>query len=661
MSVLDQYRQILGQLPNYEPRPSQERMVEGVSQAMETNRSLIIEAGTGSGKSFGYLVPILLQTRRPVVISTGTIALQEQLLNKDIPFLSKTLGRALTVRLVKGRGNYLCIQKLLEAEREWGRDPAMILHINAIKAELEQNWDGDWASLDWSIPREFWDEVKSDSEDCLGRRCQFWDRNPFRLAREDLERADIIIANHALYCQDLIAGRSLLPPHDFVVFDEAHSLKGYALNGFTTRLGKYATTRLLSKLRRRLTPVPDEFIFRIRETEAQLLRWLFNAGGEYKTSFRLRADEDFLDMVHIHQDILSELLLWVQGIDVKQLSIVETELDADRATVQRNKLIDQLNDMVGRWEHFLERDESFGKGQRVNWAELDRKHLYFELRSTPLNVADVLKSTCWDQKTAVLTSATLSVNNRLDFYRQELGLPVEQADELVLPSPFNFPRQCLLYLPSDNPDAPDDPNDPRFVPAMAEDVVRLLEKSSGRAFVLFTSFGNMRAVADLVIPRLPFACRVQGEMPRNRLIEWFKTTTGSVLFATSTFWEGIDVPGDALSCVIIDKIPFTAPDDPIHQATVELLKRQGRRWFEDYALPQAVIRIKQGFGRLIRTQTDRGVVAILDPRLRTRGYGRQIINSLPPVQVIHRLDDLPEDFFPAVDAEALRWSRFLAG
>jgi len=644
MQILDTYFEILKQLNRYERREAQERMVSQVAKSFADKESLVIEAGTGSGKSFGYLIPALFEKirhgdskQKPVVISTATIALQEQLMEKDIPFLAKAAGmEKLEVRLVKGRGNYLCIQKLTELERQIKPHSSEMLHINYLKGELSRGWDGDLANLELSIPQELWKEVRSDSEDCLGRRCRFYDQNPYRKAREDLDQADILIANHALYLQDLSASQSLLPPHETVVFDEAHQLKHWALSAFTIRIGKFATQKLLQKIHRRLQPLPEHFHHLIADSEAAIFEWLFRSENSV---FRLYPDELFLHLIKKHIQVLQDLEQWLAGMDVKQLSIIrpdliESDLDLDKARVQREKLKQQLQGLIARWEFFLEEDP-FLK-HRVNWVEVDRERLYYELKSTPLNIAEMMGTQLWQQKTAVLTSATLAVNHKLDFVRKDLGIG-EEANDLVLPSPFRYEDQCVLYLPTSLPD----PNSDQYNIAITEEIADILHVSQGRAFVLFTSNSAMHRVSHALIPRLPFPCKVQGDMPRNRLIEWFKETPNSVIFATATFWEGIDVPGDSLSCVIMDKIPFSPPNDPVNQAVVDYIKARGEDWFGQYVLPQAVIKLKQGFGRLIRAGDDKGLVAILDPRIRQKGYGKIIQRSLPAVQTVYRLDDVP--------------------
>jgi ATP-dependent DNA helicase DinG len=653
-TLKQRYHDILATLPSVEPRPSQEAMVLQVGSAIAHGQSLVIEAGTGSGKSFGYLIPLLLEATKPVVVSTGTIALQEQLLAKDVPFLLKATGlNDLSVSLVKGRGNYLCIQKLRELERDITPGAPERRTTEALNRELELGWDGDQASLDWGIPHAIWEEVQSNSEDCLGRRCIFYQDNPYKKARDKVAKADLIIANHALYLNDRFAGQALLPDHSVVVFDEAHTLKSYALNALTARIGKFATTKLLRKIQRRLEPIPEPFIQGITEAEAMMMRWLMRME---RPSFRLIPDAEFFAIVQRTIDTLTQLLAWLNSLDIHQLQLVTTDLDADRATVQRGKLLGQLQALVGSWEFFLEPDPF--KVMRVNWAEIDTQRLYYELKSTPLNLDDMLRNGLWTEVNAILTSATLSTgpdtddgsgqllvknSDHLTYFMQDIGL--DGAEGVVLPSPFNYAKQCALYLPQGMPE----PNDIDYNRMCAEEIEALLCLSQGRAFVLFTSIGNMRKVATALMPQLPYPCKIQGDLPRNRLIDWFKATPNSVLFATATFWEGIDIPGESLSLVIIDKIPFVSPEDPVHQATVDYLKAKGKDWFNQYALPMAIIKLKQGFGRLIRSKQDTGVVAILDPRMQTKGYGRKIRQSLPSVPVLHTLSQVAQQFSPMLN------------
>ncbi|MDX2084741.1 MAG: helicase C-terminal domain-containing protein [Candidatus Melainabacteria bacterium] len=674
--ILPLYRAALGQLPQYEPRPVQETMVDRVWQALQKEHTLIVEAGTGAGKSFGYLIPLMLSGKRPVVVSTGTIALQEQLLQKDVPFLQAALkahgAHRLKVQLAKGRRNYICLQRLQESLAQLTGESFSRQHLEQIAEAWNNGWDGDYANLPLAIPRAVWAEVASTAEDCLGRACSFYDDNPFFGLREALAKADLIITNHALYLQDVMSGGGILPAHDWVVFDEAHGLKDAAVNAFTARITKSATIRLIHKVNRRLVPVPETLMGRIHQSEATLLHRLFQIGRSAVSSgrhnFRLQPDADFLEAVETQHHILRELCQWVAQIDVRQMQLFESDLDADRASVRQNRLIEQLENLTTAWEYFLQDDPTGIGHDRVNWANLRPETMDFELLSTPLTVAPLLAEKIWSQKTAVLASATLAVHRRLDYVQQELGLthppnaaeatkafdtePLADAETLpkappqtlVLESPFAFERQCYLYLPPLG-HLPADPNQAEFLPALAEEMLRILNVTSGRSLVLFSSVEAMRRVSDELRFRMPFPSRVQGDLPRGQLIDWFRQTAGAVLFATATFREGIDIPGDVLSGVIIDRIPFAPPDDPVHQATVERLKAKGGSWFDGYALPKAIIPLKQGVGRLIRTKSDRGLVSILDPRMRTKGYGRVILRSLPKATVIDSLESIPAQFF----------------
>ena len=641
-SVLEAYQTITKTIPGMEDRPMQQAMVLQVDHALTQRETCVIEAGTGAGKSFGYLLPALLSDARPVVISTGTIALQEQLLHKDIPTLSKAAGlNQLNVQLVKGRGNYLCIQKLSELEASVRPNNATHLSIQMLKQALETGWDGDQATLDWNLDSGIWQDVASDGEDCLGAKCPFHREQPYGHARKGLEKADILIVNHALYLQDVFMGNTLLPPHEVVIFDEAHQLKPFAMNALTARIGKYATTKLIRKIHRRLMSIPETFQHQIAQCEAELLEWLFRFG---KPVFQLPPDDTFLEIAGLMTTILQELQVWVSSIDIKQLPIVTNDLDADKATTQRDKLVHQLDYLLTRWELFLPGTEVSEAFEQVHWAEVDKDRIYFELKATPLTVSNMLAEKLWSEKTAILTSATLTTDaiksrGRFNYLQESLGLP-EAVITQVYPSPFDYQRSSVLYLPDELPD----PNDIEYAEYATKAIDEILAVSQGRAFVLLTSYQNLRRFSEVLIPQLPYPCKVQGDLPRNRLVEWFKTTPNSVLFATSTFWEGIDVPGEALSCVIMDKIPFLPPDDPVNAATIEHYKATGKDWFSDYMLPQAILRLKQGFGRLIRRQSDRGIVAILDPRIRRRGYGKMILRSLPQVPVLSRIESLKNHF-----------------
>ncbi len=628
-----------------ERRPSQEKMLVSIAEALSSRESIVIEAGTGSGKSFAYLIPAIIHQRDiqgglnaddgPIVISTGTIALQEQLVHKDIPFLLQALGleETMKARLVKGRSNYLCIQKMDEWSTQVNTHPKQKLFQNVLVSALADGWDGDQANLDFALPKDIWEEMASETDDCLGSKCQYFRENPYRLAREHLDKASLIITNHALYLQDLVSGHSLLPPHHTVIFDEAHHLKRAALQALTVRIGKLTTSKLLQKIQRHVQAIPEDLMTPLIHTQAGLLEWVFrhNTGGGQKTS-RFYPDSYWMNHIDKFQSYLSSMLDWLSGIDVAQIPLFESDLDRDRATVRKAKYLQQLDELILRWGYFTDTEPH---SPRVNWMEVDSSRLHFELKSTPLDVATHLHDLLWQQKQAIFTSATLAVNRSNQYFIQDLGLPKE-TQSLILASPFQYDEQCVYYIPSNMPE----PSHPDYTTALIVEAERLLRLNQGSSFVLSTSYDTMNQMAEALIPKLPFECRVQGELPRHRLLEWFKTTPNSILFATATFWEGIDVPGSQLSCVIIDKLPFSHPDDPVNQALIDRVKASGGDWFNNLVLPQAIIRLKQGVGRLIRRKDDHGIVALLDPRIHSKGYGRKILSSLPPAPVITQWDGL---------------------
>lgn len=624
---LDRFKEVVQQLPMYEPRPGQLQMAETIHQAFTEKRHAVIEAGTGSGKSFGYLIP-LLEGEGPYVVSTGTIALQEQLLKKDIPFLQKATGNQFKVALAKGRGNYLCKQKFWEVDRRLPMNDPLRAEFDQMSDHLQDNeWDGDVAALPWVPSQRLWEEVASDADDCLGAKCEFYEVSPQRQARVRQAHADLIIANHSLYFADLAAAGGILPSHQAVVFDEAHHVPTAATRAFSASIGRYAIAKLLQKIRRRLGAIPDEISFSLVGHESRLFDWVFKSE---RLQYRLYPDAVFIEILDGILEDLRLLRSWLERDSSLGGGMLDAEI-AKKAPLHRPRLINQLEGLMARWEFFgMQADATLA--ERVNWVELDRNRGYFELKSAPLDVSKDLHELLWSQRPTVCASATLGVGGDFSFFKQKVG--IEEALDLELPSPFDYQRQATLYVPRYLPE----PNAPEFALHAREAIKDILRATQGRAFVLFTSYRAMNAAFNVLFEILPFPVKKQGELPRSQLIEWFKTTPNAVLFATSSFWEGVDVPGDALSCVIIDRLPFSVPDDPVVQAHVERLKLQGRDWFREYTLPEAIIRLKQGFGRLIRTATDRGLVAILDNRLYTKNYGHTILTALPDCPRVRDLD-----------------------
>jgi ATP-dependent DNA helicase DinG len=628
--------EIVSQLPGYEVRPQQMAMARTISRAIQEKRHALIEAGTGSGKSFGYLVPII-ESGKKAVIATGTIALQEQLLHKDIPFLAQAYGREIKAALAKGRSNYICLRKLDEAHQTVPPGDSERQQVEELIRLSHGNWQGDRAELEFNVDFRLWyDLLASDPEDCLGPRCPNFMHTPHRIARQACEQAQIIVANHALYMADLAMGGGLLPQHDVVVFDEAHHLDRAAVSALTLQVSRWMANKLLQRAGRRFRDLPPRLIEAVTEAEDQVRDLLFERPkGQYRFEPEPRFEERAMEM----SAALTALAKWLATVDAGQMTLYqrEPEVAKERAEVLRDQMRSVAEVQAQRWEHFatLGRDP-----ERANWMVIDSRKDFYELNSAPLQVADSLDRLLWSKKTCILTSATLAVDERFDFIKGELGLPAETLDA-VLGSPFDFPNQALLYVPTRLPA----PNDARFSAAAAEEIDRILRMTEGRAFVLCTSYRSLRELSAALIPRLPYPCKTQEDLPRARLVEWFKSTPNAVLFATATFWEGVDIPGDALSCVIIDKLPFSSPDEPVVQARTDRMKARGEDWFGGFVLPRAVLLLKQGFGRLIRTKTDRGIVAILDRRIATMRYGETVLRSLPPAR---RLPALAESLEAAL-------------
>lgn len=632
MSIKDTFDSVVKQLINYEPRPQQITMAEKIMTSFDKKESLIVEAGTGAGKSFGYLIPAATSNLK-VVISTGTIALQEQLLNKDVPFIVDHCNPNLKYTLAKGRGNYLCPMKFFEMIKTVPPNTKEGKLMIKLENKLNKGWNGDQAELDFVIPYTIWKEVNSDKDDCLHHKCSHFRNCPFRIARAELSDSDIIIANHALYFTDIAGGGSILPDHDYVIFDEAHHIKSAATRAFTVNIGKWASTKLMQKIQKRISPVPTSLSSPIANAETEILSWLFSKG---KNSFRLFPDSEFYNIVESEIIGLKRLRTWANEIDVDQLELF-SEDEQGKTMNHKDRIIAQASNLISRWEYFLEEDTLEEEDLRVNWSEVNKNKISFEIYSAPIFISKILKEQLWKKRPSILTSATLAVDNNCNYTKSQLGI---EANEIILDSPFNYADQSRLHLPK----LTIEPNSSQYNATIANTILETINITKGRALVLFTSIYAMKNVSAAVIEQTEFPCKVQGDMTRKKIIEWFKETDNSVLFATATYWEGVDIPGEDLSCVIIDKIPFSAPDDPIISATVDYLKTTDKNWFMEYMLPEAALKLKQGFGRLIRTKTDTGMVSILDPRLLTKAYGRIIINSLPKTPIVNSNDEVNEFF-----------------
>ncbi len=581
-------------LSEYEPRREQAALAACVEHALATGEHLVAEAGTGVGKSLAYLIPALESGRR-VVVATATKALQEQLLSKDVPIAAAAIGRDVRVEVLKGRANYLCRRQLQGLQPFLLADGRDARAWEAMQGWLDSTETGDRAELALEPTEAFWAELAVGPDRCSGRRCPFVSACFAEHARERAASADLVIVNHALYFAHIASGGGVLPEHDAVIFDEAHRLEESAASWLGGRVSRAGLRRLAADVERACReaqrPLPARQIDRVERTGEKLLRAVAPASG------RKRLREVPAEPALVLIDALGDLAGVLQGQG--------EDLDA----LGRRALA-----VAGEVERCLEP----GELDRVVWAEPDG------LVWAPVDVSDELRERLWeDGPTAILVSATLTTGEDAGFVRRRLGL--EQAREAVVGSPYDFPEQALLYLPQTMPD----PRSDGFTERAADEIVSLLALSEGRALVLTSSYRALEVYRERVRGRVPYDVLVQGEAPRERLLERFRDEVGSVLLATSTFWQGVDVPGESLSLLVIDKLPFSAPGDPLHEARCEAVERLGGDWFRDYALPTAMLQLRQGFGRLIRGHSDRGVVAILDPRLRTRPYGRAFLLALP--------------------------------
>jgi ATP-dependent DNA helicase DinG len=594
-------------LPGFESRPQQAELAAAVADSLASGRHLLAEAGTGTGKSLAYLIPALESGRR-VVVSTATKALQEQLLTKDVPVAAAALGREVRVSVLKGRQNYLCRKSLQSFELLGGallpraEDAAA---FEAMRPWIESTETGDRAELDVEPADSLWSELAVGSERCVGRRCPLVGVCFSEAARARAAQADLVIANHALYFADLGVrelsdGLGVLPEHDAVVFDEAHRLEDAAASWLGGRVSGAQLGRLSRDVDRACreagVAAPARALDRVETAAARLLAAVAPAAGRR----RLRAlpDREAETLVERLAELARELAGGGEELD----ALARRALDA-ATNVGRCREADDL--------------------ARVAWAEPDA------IAWAPVDVSAELRDRLWDAgPTAVLVSATLGTDGDFAFVRERLGL--RDADELAVDSPFDFDSQALLYLPRSLPD----PRAPEAPARAAEEIAALCRISRGRALVLTSSYRALGEIAARLRGAIPYEVLVQGEAPRERLLERFREHVSSVLVATATFWQGVDVPGESLSLLAIDKLPFAAPGDPLVEARCERIAEQGGDWFADYSLPNAVLQLRQGFGRLIRTHGDRGVVAILDPRLGTRPYGRVFLRSLPACPVV---------------------------
>lgn len=614
--------------PGYEFRASQLAMAELAERAFEKHQHAIVEAGTGTGKTLAYLIPAIRSGRR-VVVSTATKSLQEQLFQKDVPFLQKHFAPNLKAALMKGRANFLCRQKVHQMDGQ-----AVLKGLDEIDWFTQiRDWEkltitGDRSELNF-LPddADLWNRIDARSDLCTGQKCPEFPHCFITAMHQRAHEADLIIVNHHLFFADLALRQddfgSILPEYSAVVFDEAHEIEDVASDYFGRQLSSYRfeelsrDTESMLRVLRIESPALRRNVMRVRERARAFFERFPEREGRYP--FGPAERQGFLEQ---NRENFDELCAAVKRIET-ELSALSPKPDevivlARRAAEMRREL-----------SFLLESEEK----SYVYWYERRGRGVF--LAATPIDVSEILREKLFEQfDTVILTSATLAVEGRFDYLKQRLG--VLPSAESVLPAEFDYASQALLYIPSDMPDV----RNPSFSACAAREIERLLEISQGRAFCLFTSYAQMRDVFERVSSRVSFPLLLQGTAPRSVLLDRFRTTPNAVLFATSSFWQGVDVPGAQLSCVIIDKLPFAVPSDPIVAARVRALMDDGRNAFAEYQVPEAVLALKQGFGRLIRTKSDRGILSILDNRIRRMQYGKIFIESLPAYTITQDLAEV---------------------
>ena len=609
----------------YAARPQQLEMAQDIANAIETGESLVCEAGTGTGKTLAYLIPALL-ARRKVIISTGTRNLQDQLFDRDLPLVRKALQSTVSTALLKGRANYLCLHRAQLAEEQGaGLDRTSMGLLSSLRQWGNQTVDGDLAGFP-ELPEEsrLRGLVTSTAENCLGQDCAHIDRCFVFRARKCAQEADVTVVNHHLFLSDLgLRGRGygeLLPDMDVVIFDEAHQLPELASQFFTTSVTSHQWFEFLQDTRaaylKEAADLP-EFINRLDAVDTGLRALRLTLGTEDGS----RAWRDLRDQAPVQSAMMALL-------DAAEAVRVVLENFAARGRM--------LDNCFRRQTELLNMLSAFQDGsdpRSVQWLELRGRG--FLLHQTPLEVAGPFREGLNPEThPCIFTSATLSVRGDFSHFTARLGL--QQVPARGWPSPFDFRRQAMLYIPPDMPD----PRTEGYTERVVEAAVPVLQLTRGRAFLLFTSYRALHLATPLVRAALSYPVLVQGDAPRTELLDRFRKTPHAVLLGTSSFWEGVDVRGQSLSCVIIDKLPFAAPDDPVLQARLRKLEEEGGNPFMDYQMPEAIISLRQGIGRLIRDEHDFGVLMICDPRLLSKPYGKVFLRSLPDMQRVRELDSV---------------------
>jgi ATP-dependent DNA helicase DinG len=612
----------------YEHRPGQLQMAEAIHDAFANHHHAIVEAGTGTGKTLAYLIPAICSGRR-VVISTATKSLQEQLYQKDVPFLQKHFAPNLKVAVMKGRSNFLCLAKAhAMSDQPMLRGMEEVDAFRQILPWAKLTETGDRTELTF-LPdnSDLWSRIDARRDTCTGQKCPQFNECFVTQMHQRAKDADLIIVNHHLFFADLALKQddfgSILPEYSAVVFDEAHEMEDVASDYFGRQISTFQFEELARDAEHamRLTNLGTPSLLRRTQRIRERSRAFFDTfpPRDGRFPFTRNEREAFLEQ---NREAYDGLMNTMKGLETEFASLTQKPEELLRIARRSFEIRQELAFL------FESNEKNY-----VYWFERRNKGVF--LAATPIDVSQILRERLFEAfDTVILASATLTVGNRFEYIRQRLGL--DHTKENALPHEFDYQSQALLYLPQKIPDV----RDAGFAAKAADEIVELLKHSRGRAFCLFTSYAQMNDLFGRVRNRVDFPLLLQGTAPRSVLLERFKNTRHAVLFATSSFWQGVDVPGEQLSCVIVDRLPFAVPSDPIVAARVRALQEEGRNPFSEFQVPQAVLALKQGFGRLIRTKTDRGVLALLDSRISRMPYGKIFLESLPRYRTTQDLTEV---------------------